>query len=181
MVRKKKVAARSSPSRPPPARKGFVGRDASPVLDRYPPKDPELAPKGPPGGTNASPSRPREPPAPAAVNASTPPPTAATSAPLITLEPTFDLDEFAGLLGETSIRVIVPREDVPELLRRVSDFMGFGIYVYSITVRPAPSELLKSFVVELQRVDYSPADRAWVPFVEKGASDSPFGPSGTRT
>jgi hypothetical protein len=117
------------------------------------------------------------------VAAVTPSPASGSTTPatLITLEPTFDVDEFASLLGETSIRVTVPREDVAEVLRRVSDFMGFGIYVYSITVRPAPSELLKSFVVELQRVDYSPGDRAWVPFVEKGASDSPFGPSGTRT
>ncbi len=101
--------------------------------------------------------------------------------PLISLERPFDLDEFSTLLGETSVRVTVPREDLAEVLRRVSEFMGFGIYVYSVTVRPAPGALLKSFVVELQRVDFSPEKEAWVPFVEKGTSDSPFGPSGTRT
>jgi hypothetical protein len=97
---------------------------------------------------------------------------------LITLERPFDVDEFSALLGETSIRVTVPREALPELLRRVLEFMGFGIYVYSISVRPAPAELLKSFVVELQRVDYSVDKQTWVPFVEKGTADSPFGPSG---
>ncbi len=74
------------------------------------------------------------------------------------------------MLGETAIRVTVPRDDLPEVLRRVTDFMGFGIYVYSITVRPAPSDLLKSFVVELQRVDYSADAGRWVPFVEKGTA-----------
>ncbi|HKS59859.1 MAG TPA: hypothetical protein VJS68_03675 [Thermoplasmata archaeon] len=71
----------------------------------------------------------------------------------------------------------VPREHLAEVLRRVSDFMGFGIYVYSIRVTPSPSELLKSFDVELQRVDFTPP-AGWVPFEEKGRSDSPFGPSG---
>jgi hypothetical protein len=98
--------------------------------------------------------------------------------PLITLDRPFDLDEFSSLLGETSIRVTVPREALAEVLRRVEEFMGFGIYVYSISVRPAPSELLKSFVVELRRVDYSAEKGEWVPFVEKGTADSPFGPSG---
>jgi len=99
--------------------------------------------------------------------------------PLITLERPFDVDQFSNLLGETSIRVTVPRDALPEVLRRVFEFMGFGIYVYAITVRPAPTELLKAFVVELQRVDYSAKDGRWGPFVEKGTSDSPFGPSGT--
>jgi len=90
------------------------------------------------------------------------------------------VDEFATLLGETSIRVTVPREALPEVLHRVLEFMGFGIYVYTISVRPAPAELLKSFVVDLQRVDYSAEKGAWVPFVEKGTTDSPFGPSGNR-
>ena len=75
----------------------------------------------------------------------------------------------------------MPRDALAEVLHRVLEFMGFGIYVYSISVRPAPDELLKSFVVELQRVDYSPEKGAWVPFVEKGTSDSPFGPSGNRS
>lgn len=84
------------------------------------------------------------------------------------------------MLGETSIEVKVPREDLAEVLRRISDFMGFGIYVYRFSVRPAPSGLLKEFVVELTRVDYSPTDGAWNPFVEKGRSESPFGPDSTR-
>jgi hypothetical protein len=75
---------------------------------------------------------------------------------------------------------MVPREDLAEVLRRITDFMGFGIYVYRFTVRPAPSDLLKQFIVELQRVDYSPAERDWVPFEEKGRSESPFGPGSTR-
>jgi hypothetical protein len=183
MAPKKKARA---PTPHPPARraqtKGFVGRDASPVLDKYPPKDPKLAPRGPPGGSNAVA------PAPAPAMNSTAP-TAAPVAPgptsptipLITLERPFDVDEFSGLLGETSIRVTVPLEHLAEVFRRVTDFMGFGIYVYSVQVRPAASEFLKSFIVELQRVDYAAVQKDWVPFVEKGTSDSPFGPTGTRT
>ena len=98
--------------------------------------------------------------------------------PLITLDRPFDVDDFAALLGETSIRVTVPRESLSEVLHRVMEFMGFGIYVYAISVRPAPSELLKSFLVELQRVDFSAEKGAWVPFEEKGTVSSPFGASG---
>jgi len=175
MAAKKKVPRPAARRPSAPARKGFVGRDASPVLDKYPPKDPKLAPRGPPGGSNAvTPAPPAPPPSPT-TSASSPP------VPLISLERPFDVDEFSGLLGETSIRVTVPLEHLAEVLRRVTDFMGFGIYVYSLTIRPASSELLKSFVVELRRVDYSANDKTWVPFVEKGTSDSPFGPSGTRT
>jgi hypothetical protein len=77
--------------------------------------------------------------------------------------------------------VTVPREDLAEVLRRVTEFMGFGIYVYAVSLRPTPGDLLKSFVVELQRVDYDPEKKIWSPFVDKGTSSSPFGPSGTRT
>jgi hypothetical protein len=172
--RTKRTPARNARS-PKRARGGFVGRDASPVLDRYPPKDPSLSIRGPPsarapGATAAAPPKP-----------STPSGPAAPPVPLIALERPFDVDEFSSLLGETSIRVTVPREDLAEVLRRVSEFMGFGIYVYAISARPTPGDLLKSFVVELQRVDYSAEKEAWVPFVDQGASDSPFGPSGTRT
>jgi hypothetical protein len=164
----------------------FVGRDSSPVLDKYPAKDPALAPRGPPKGV-VSPPPPAAPAPPppgttpglSTAPASTPPATAPTG--LISLERPFDVDEFSSMLGETSLRVTVPREDLPEVLRRVVEFMGFGIYVYSVAIRPAPSDLLKSFVVELHRVDYSATQSDWIPFVEKGASDSPFGPSGTRT
>ncbi len=173
MASKKRTAPRK-PHRPTTAaRKGFVGRDASPVLDKYPPKDPRLSPRGPPGGSNAQPSTAPSPASPASA------PT--TVIPLITLERPFDVDEFAGLLGETSIRVTVPLEQLAEVVRRITDFMGFGIYVYSFSIRPAPSELLKSFILELHRVDYSTGEKTWIPFVEKGTSDSPFGPTGTRT
>ncbi|HLM70548.1 MAG TPA: hypothetical protein VK423_04120 [Thermoplasmata archaeon] len=173
-----KSVRRSPPRRKAPARVRFVGRESSPVLDRYPPKDPSTAPRGPPP-----------------VALSTPPSTAPSSGgvlpvasssaapgqPLITLDRPFDVDDFSTLLGGTSIRITVPRDALPEVLRRVTEFMGFGIYVYSISVRPAATELLKGFVVELQRVDFSVEKGAWVPFVEKGMTDSPFGPSGDRT
>jgi hypothetical protein len=167
----------------PPHR--FVGRDASPVLDRYPPKDPGLGVRGPPPSAAPSARATPVPPAasalPAAAPAAPATPAAGATLPLIRLERPFDVDEFSTLLGETSVRVTVPREDLAEVLRRVSEFMGFGIYVYAVTVRPAPTDLLKTFVVELQRVDYSPEKGDWVPFADKGTSDSPFGPTGHRT
>ncbi len=170
--RSKKVARK--PRRAPPRKRkgGFVGRDASPVLDRYPPKDPQLSVRGPP-----------RPAASAAAPGPAPPTEAAAPAPapLIALERPFDIDEFSTLLGETAIQVTVPREDLGEVLRRVSEFMGFGIYVYQVTVRPTPGGLLKSFLVRLERVDFSPEKGEWTPFVEKGVSSSPFGPSGDRT
>ena len=177
MARKRSHSSRRTPrdrkGARAPVSPRFVGRDASPVLAKYPPKDPALSVRGPPL-RDAAPVK-AAPPASATAGAETSP------APLIALERPFDVDEFAGLLGETSIRVTVPREDLAEVLRRVSEFMGFGIYVYSVHLRPTPGDLLKSFVVELQRVDYDPEKGAWVPFVEKGTSSSPFGPSGTRT
>jgi hypothetical protein len=143
------------------------------VLAKYPPKDPALSVRGPPTPAVSPPKAP----------STSVPPAASGGAivPLIALERPFDVDDFASLLGETSIRVTVPREDLAEVLRRASEFMGFGIYVYSISLRPTPGDLLKSFVVELQRVDYDPDKGAWVPFIEKGTSSSPFGPTGTRT
>ncbi len=180
--RSKKRRAGRPPARPTRAAPRFVGRDPSPVLDKYPPKDPSLTVRGPPPPRAAA-TPPLAAPTPAP-SAGTPAPGGAPPAapiPLISLERPFDLDDFSSLLGETSVRVTVPRDDLAEVLRRVSEFMGFGIYVYAITIRPTPGDLLKSFVVELQRVDYDPDQRAWKPFVEKGTSDSPFGPSGTRT
>lgn len=173
--RSKKTTARRAKS-PARGRGGFVGRDSSPVLERYPPKDPSLSIRGPPKSSPATPT-------PAAPPPKAPSPSSAPEAPipLIALERPFDVDDFSSMLGETSIRVTVPREDLAEVLRRASEFMGFGIYVYSFAVRPTPGDLLKSFVVDLQRVDYSPEKRAWLPFVDKGASNSPFGPTGTRT
>ena len=144
------------------------------MLERYPPRDAEPRPSTVASVLERPSSGPSTP-------SNAPPTVGSTSQPLITLDRPFDLDEFSTLLGETSIRVTVPREALGEVLRRVLEFMGFGIYVYSISVRPAPAELLKSFVVELQRVDYAPEKGAWAPFVEKGTTDSPFGPSGQRS
>ncbi len=177
--RSKNVPTRTAGRPTTPRRPRFVGRDASPVLERYPPKEPSTAPKGPPATFPATPPPPAS--APTTLPSSAPNPPATPSQPLITLDRPFDVDEFSTLLGETSIRVTVPRDALPEVLRRVTEFMGFGIYVYSVSVRPAPAELLKSFIVELQRVDYSAEKQAWLPFVEKGTTDSPFGPSGDRS
>jgi hypothetical protein len=177
----KKARAKKTP---PGAMDGrFVGRESSPILDKYPPKDPSLSPTGPPRSP-ASPPRTAAPTVPVEAGSTTGGGATASKeaapAPLITLERPFNVDEFAGMLGETSIRVTVPRENLSEVLARATEFMGFGIYVYSITVRPAPSDLLKAFVVELQRVDYSADRHDWVPFQDKGTSDSPFGPGGNR-
>lgn len=111
--------------------------------------------------------------APAAEGPAPPPPPLGGN-PLITLDRGFDIDQFSSMLGETSIRVTIPREDLPEVLRRVLDFMGFGIYVYSIALRPGPSDLLKEFVLELRRIDFSAETGDWSAFVEK---DPPTGPS----
>ncbi len=92
---------------------------------------------------------------------------------LIRLDRPFDVDEFSHMLGETTVKVRVPREDLPEVLRRVTDFMGFGVYVYAITVRPSSSASLKEFDVELERVDFVPERNRWEPFVERGSVSSP--------
>jgi hypothetical protein len=116
--------------------------------------------------------------APPASVAGAPPLPAAGSTPadgLIRLERPFDVDEFSQMLGETAIRVTVPPDALPEVLRRLTDFMGFGIYVYAFSVRPAASELLKGYVLELQRVDYDPQAKVWKPFVERGAVEAPDG------
>jgi hypothetical protein len=176
--------ARSASGVPSPR---FVGRDASPVLDRYPPKEPALTLRGPPPPPRAP--TPAPPAAPATPSAAAPagpagapaaPGTAVSAVPkdLITLERPFDMDGFSQQLGATSLRVTVPRENLAEVLERIAEFMGFGIYVYAFNVRPAPNAVLRSFEVELQRVDFSPAAAAWQPFVERGRTDNPFGPGG---
>lgn len=138
----------------------FVGRDPSPVLDRYPPRTSELPPPPPVVVSSGGAPRPSG-------NSPPPPPLPPSGNPLITLDRGFDIDQFSSLLGETSIRVNVPREDLIEVLRRVFEFMGFGVYVYAISVKPGPTDLLKEFVLELRRVDYSAEQGGWVPFVEK--------------
>ncbi len=151
-------------------------------MDRYPPKSSDASvPASPPSPAAPVPGSFPERPGPAAPPGSAPPSPTEPRSPLIHLERPFDIDEFSQLLGETAIRVTVPRDALPEVLRRISDFMGFGIYVYEFTVRPAPSELLRNYIVELRRVDYSAEKAAWVPFVERGTSDSPFGPGASGT
>ncbi len=107
-------------------------------------------------------------------------PAASPAVPLLALEAPFRVDEFSEQLGATTLEVTVPRDDLADVLRRVCEFMGFGIYVYEIRVRPADSDLLKSFVVSLQRVDFRADRRGWAPFEDRGRSDSPFGPEGQR-
>jgi hypothetical protein len=169
----------------------FVGRAGSPVLDRYAPKSmdaavgeivaslppppapvPPTAPAVPAPSVAAGPS--------AVITPSASSPSTSAQKPLISLERPFDVDDFSQLLGQTQIQVTVPRDSLAEVLRRACDFMGFGIYVYTIRVRPGPEELLKSFIVELQRVDYSTQAHDWTPFQDRGRADSPFGPTGTR-
>ncbi|MCI4363628.1 MAG: hypothetical protein L3K13_04915 [Thermoplasmata archaeon] len=177
------AAAKPPPRKTPSAPAGrFVGRDGSPVLEHYPPKDPGLSLRGP----APSPSPPSAAPGPrsaAPTSAAAPTAPGASGTPaggtLLNLEAPFDVDEFAQQLGETRIQVDVPRDLLAEVLRRVADFMGFGIYVYDIHVAPAPSDQLKLFRLELTRVDFSAADRRWNPFEERGRSDTPFGPGGT--
>lgn len=146
------------------------------MLERYPPKaaDAPVARAGAPPSTPSS-----APTAPATAPPMTRPlPTAPAPAlpqGLISLDKGFDVDGFSQSLGETTLRVLVPREDLAEVLRRITDFMGFGIYVYSVRIYPEPAEVLKRFVVELQRVDFSSDRHEWAPFVEKGRSDDPFG------
>jgi hypothetical protein len=61
----------------------------------------------------------------------------------------------------------------------VAEFMSFGIYVYEVSFRPLPGEQLKQFRVSLTRVDFAGPEKGWVPFEERGRSDSPFGPGRT--
>jgi hypothetical protein len=176
-----RAAPRPKARRRRPRPQGFVGRDASPVLDRYPPKPGGSGVRGPPApaARPVAPSPPRmaEPVRPVpdagarAADAAAEPPKG-----LITLERPFDVDQFAQQLGESSIRATVPRENLAEVLARVTEFMGFGIYVYTISIRPSPSELLKSFEIELHRVDFSPAVNDWRPFQDRGRASNPFGP-----
>ncbi|HTT15880.1 MAG TPA: hypothetical protein VMH49_00765 [Thermoplasmata archaeon] len=164
---------RSRPRRGPTKNPRFVGRDPSPVLDRYPPREPAGFTRPPPPAAGVPPS-PRTTEAPSTTVPSAPVlPGAPAPEGLIRLERPFDPDEFSRMLGETSIRLTVPRDALPEVLRRATEFMGFGIYVYAISVRPAPSELLQGFVVELQRVEYDPEENRWKPFVERGAVGAP--------
>jgi hypothetical protein len=97
---------------------------------------------------------------------------------LLKLEKPFDVDEFSQLLGETKVSVTVPKDQLAEVLRRVTDFMNFGIYVYAVVVIPSPAATLDKYMVQLDRIDFDARRGVWVPFQEKGVSSSPFGPDG---
>lgn len=103
--------------------------------------------------------------------------TASSNTPLLRLERPFDLDEFCQMLGETKVSATVPREHLSEVLKRVVEFMEFGIYTYAVVVLPAASPTLEKFVVQLDRIDFDNQRKGWTPFREKGRSDSPFGPN----
>jgi hypothetical protein len=146
-------------------------------------QDPCADPKNPPRTSESAPARKSGPPSREAALADSPPRTPkppgprTPPAPLLKLEKPFDIDEFSHLLGENRIRATVPREALAEVLRRVVEFMGFGVYVYAVVVLPAPSATLDKFIVELDRIDFDAQKSVWVPFREKGVSSSPFGPA----
>lgn len=98
--------------------------------------------------------------------------------PLLRLEKPFDVDEFCQQLGETRITATVPREHLTEVLKRVVEFMEFGIYVYAVVVLPAASPTMEKFTLTLDRIDFDTKRHGWIPFQEKGRSESPFGPQG---
>ena len=193
-ARKPKVVragTRARSTKPSSAPAHFVGRAGSPILDKYPTKAMDAAVgevvKPKPSMEKPTHSPPPTPSDVKTVAATSPPSPPAAPAPkvaapnlLISLEKPFDADDFSQLLGHTQIQVTVPRDSLSEVLRRACDFMGFGIYVYTIRVRPGPEELLKTFIVELQRVDFSPLAHEWTPFQDRGRADNPFGPTGTR-
>ncbi len=81
------------------------------------------------------------------------------------------------MLGETKVSATVPREHLSEVLKRVVEFMEFGIYTYAVVVLPAASPTLEKFVVQLDRIDFDNQRKGWTPFREKGRSASPFGPN----
>ena len=117
-----------------------------------------------------------EPVAPAPSRSQPPAPPAGVTSGILKLEAPFDVDDFCRQLGETRLRVTVPKAQVPEVLRRILEFMDFGIYVYTLVVLPAPGTTLDRFVVQLDRIQYNEARRVWVPFEERGVAGSPFGP-----
>lgn len=82
-------------------------------------------------------------------------------------EKPFDLDEFSQRLGETQIKITVPATALNEVFKRVVDFMSFGIYVYSVVVIPSPKETLDTFVVQLDRINFSKSLKGWVPFQDE--------------
>jgi hypothetical protein len=105
-----------------------------------------------------------------------PPTPAPISSGILKLEPPFDVDDFCRQLGETHLRATVPKAQVPEVLRRILEFMDFGVYVYTLVVLPAPGATLDRFVVQLDRIQYHESRKVWMPFQERGVADNPFGP-----
>ncbi|MDE1821309.1 MAG: hypothetical protein KGJ23_14430 [Euryarchaeota archaeon] len=111
--------------------------------------------------------------------APSPSPSSTPGTPLLRLEKPFDVDEFCQQLGETRITATVPRESLHEVLKRIVEFMEFGIYVYAVVVLPGPSPTLEKFTLQLDRIDFDVRRKGWTPFQEKGRSTSPFGPGDT--
>jgi hypothetical protein len=85
------------------------------------------------------------------------------------------VDELSRQLGESHLRFEVPKTELAETLKRVFEFMDFGVYVYSVVVLPAPGKTLERFVLQLDRIEYDERRGVWIPFREKGVADDPFG------
>ncbi len=105
-----------------------------------------------------------------------PAPVTGVTSGILRLEAPFDVDDFCRQLGETHLRASVPKAQVAEVLKRILEFMDFGVYVYTLVVLPAPGGTLDRFVVQLDRIQYHEARKVWVPFEERGGADNPFGP-----
>ena len=103
------------------------------------------------------------------------PPPSTPSPGLLRLEPAFDVDELSRQLGESHLRFEVPKAELAETLKRVLEFMDFGVYVYSVVLLPAPGKTLERFVLQLDRIEYDERRGVWIPFREKGVADDPFG------
>lgn len=88
-------------------------------------------------------------------------------------ETPFDIEEFSQQLGETSIKVVVPRDSLEEVLKRAFDFINFGIYVYSVVVIPSPTPTMETFIVQMDRIDYNEKAHVWMPFQDRRADTSP--------
>ena len=93
-------------------------------------------------------------------------------------ETPFDVDAFSQQLGEDHLRVTVPAPALGEVLKRIFDFMGFGVYVYAVVVIPSPTPTLDTYVVQLDRINFSKAKNVWVPFQEDKTPPSGGTPTG---
>ena len=82
--------------------------------------------------------------------------------PLISLERPFDIDEFSQMLGETTIRSRSRGRTLPRRCVASPTSWGSGSTCTPFGSAPAPEELLKRFVIELRRVDFSAERRDWI-------------------